>query len=293
VVKEELDPPIEVQTWEEVNKTWLGAVEKEKTLVTLLFGMISIVAIFLIFCIFYMIVVEKTKDIGIIKSVGATSSGVAGIFLGYGLAIGLVGAGAAALLHRTHQLATRHAPRVHQHLDQEIYAFTIPNTMDGREVFWICVAVISSVLGVRFRRLAMNPVEAHVGMRRFGFWILDFGFEIPNSKSQSNQNEHDSSRSNRPPPLLRDPARRESSNSRWATASSMYANVDLSIRRQFLAIEGQRIGQTRCCTSWALDAADAGSIRYNGRDIAKMSPGLRVLHARFRPSSSSITSSPS
>jgi hypothetical protein len=32
----------------------------------------------LIFCIFYMIVVEKTKDIGIIKSVGATSGGCRG-----------------------------------------------------------------------------------------------------------------------------------------------------------------------------------------------------------------------
>ena len=86
-----IDPPIAVETWEEANKTWLGAVEKEKTLVTLLFAMISIVAIFLIFCIFYMIVVENTRDIGIIKSVGATSEGVAGIFLGYGLTIGIIG----------------------------------------------------------------------------------------------------------------------------------------------------------------------------------------------------------
>ena len=41
---------------------------------TVLFGLISVVAVFLIFCIFYMIVVEKTRDIGIIKSVGATST---------------------------------------------------------------------------------------------------------------------------------------------------------------------------------------------------------------------------
>ena len=50
-----------VQTWEESQATWLGAVEKEKVLVTFLFGIISVVAIFLIFCIFYMIVVEKTQ----------------------------------------------------------------------------------------------------------------------------------------------------------------------------------------------------------------------------------------
>ena len=87
-----------VQTWEESNRVWLHAIENEKVLVMFLFGLISIVAVFLIFCIFYMIVVEKTRDIGIIKSVGATGSGVAGIFLGYGLAIGIVGAGMGLLL---------------------------------------------------------------------------------------------------------------------------------------------------------------------------------------------------
>ena len=85
--------PVTVETWLESQALFIHAVEKEKALVTFLFGMISIVAIFLIFCIFYMIVVEKTKDIGIIKSVGATSGGVAGIFLGYGMAIGIVGSG--------------------------------------------------------------------------------------------------------------------------------------------------------------------------------------------------------
>jgi len=42
-----------------------------------------------------MIVVEKTRDIGILKSLGASSSGVMGIFLGYGLSLGLVGSASA------------------------------------------------------------------------------------------------------------------------------------------------------------------------------------------------------
>src|SRR5205814_7358470 len=86
------DPfPIEVQTWKEVHEDFIHAVEKEKGLVTILFGLISIVAVFLIFCIFYMIVVEKTRDIGIIKSVGATSGGIAASVLGHGMASGIVG----------------------------------------------------------------------------------------------------------------------------------------------------------------------------------------------------------
>jgi len=38
-------------------------------------------------------VVEKTRDIGILKSLGASGWGVMGIFLAYGLSLGLVGAG--------------------------------------------------------------------------------------------------------------------------------------------------------------------------------------------------------
>lgn len=167
----EVNSPIRVETWEEANATWLGAVEKEKGLVTFLFGMISIVAIFLIFCIFYMIVVEKTRDIGIIKSVGATSQGVAGIFLGYGAAIGIVGSGLGLLLG---WLIVRYINEIHtwmgkvtgvQIWNPEVYAFdTIPNTMNSNEVAVILtVAVIASILGAlvpAIRAAQMNPVEA-------------------------------------------------------------------------------------------------------------------------------------
>jgi lipoprotein-releasing system permease protein len=139
--------------------------------------MISIVAIFLIFCIFYMIVVEKTKDIGIIKSVGATDTGVAGIFLGYGLAIGIVGAGLGLLfgyliVHNINEIhgwmgtITEKLLRERVQIwNPEVYAFdTIPNTMDPTEVGVILVvAMISAVLGAlvpAVRAARMQPVEA-------------------------------------------------------------------------------------------------------------------------------------
>jgi lipoprotein-releasing system permease protein len=160
-----------VTTWEESQAVWLHAIEKEKSLVTALFSLISIVAIFLIFCIFYMIVVEKTRDIGIIKSVGATSGGVAVIFLGYGMAIGVVGSFLGLLVGYgiVHNINFIHEEMGKllgiQIWDPQVYAFdTIPNTMNPNEVIVImAVAIISSVLGAlipAIRAASMNPVEA-------------------------------------------------------------------------------------------------------------------------------------
>lgn len=163
--------PIDVQTWEESEASYLTAIEHEKALVTVLFSLISVVAIFLIFCIFYMIVAEKTKDIGVIKSVGATNGGVACIFLGYGLAIGIVGGGCGLLVgygvvHNINYLHMMMGKLMGiQIWSPETYMFdTIPNTMNPHEVAVIVsVAVISSVLGAlvpAMRAAWLHPVDS-------------------------------------------------------------------------------------------------------------------------------------
>jgi lipoprotein-releasing system permease protein len=160
-----------VLTWEDSNRDFLGAVEHEEILMLFLFGLISVVAVFLIFCIFYMIVVEKTRDIGIVKSVGATSGGVAGIFLGYGLAIGLVGAGTGFLfgwlvVHYINQLHAWLGRELHIVIwDPKVYVFdSIPNTMNPKEVIIICsVSVLAAVLGAlvpAIRAASLHPVES-------------------------------------------------------------------------------------------------------------------------------------
>ena len=168
------DPfPVEVQTWKEVHEDFIHAVEKEKGLVTILFGLISIVAVFLIFCIFYMIVVEKTRDIGIIKSVGATSGVIASIFLGYGMAIGIVGGflglGAGWLIvhyiNQLHEWLGRISGGRIVMWDPKVYLFDlIPNTIDAKEAtIIVIVAIISSVLGAlvpALRAARLHPIEA-------------------------------------------------------------------------------------------------------------------------------------
>jgi ABC-type lipoprotein release transport system permease subunit len=168
---ESFDYPVRAMTWEESQGKYIDAVEHEVVLTTALFGIISMVAVLLIFCIFYMIVVEKTKDIGIIKSVGATSAGIMQLFLGYGLAIGVVGA---AMGFTLAFLIVRNINELHAWLGRrmgiviwspETYQFdTIPNHMNPQTVAWIlAVAVLSALVGAlvpAVRAARMEAVEA-------------------------------------------------------------------------------------------------------------------------------------
>ena len=82
-----------VSTWEQKQGPLLAAVAVEQSILNILLFFIIAVAGFGILAIFSMIVVEKTRDIGVMKALGASTSGVRGIFLGYGLLLGLVGSG--------------------------------------------------------------------------------------------------------------------------------------------------------------------------------------------------------
>ncbi len=86
-----------VQTWEQKQGPLLAAVAIEQSILNILLFFIIAVAGFGILAIFSMIVVEKTRDIGILKALGASTSGIRGIFLGYGLLLGVVGSGVGML----------------------------------------------------------------------------------------------------------------------------------------------------------------------------------------------------
>ena len=118
-----------------------------------------------------MIVVEKTRDIGILKSLGASGSGVMGIFLGYGLSLGIVGAGVGLALGLTfvaniNEIADLLGQITGQPVfDPSVYYFyKIPTIVSPFTVSWICVgavliAVLASVLPAR-RAAVLHPVKA-------------------------------------------------------------------------------------------------------------------------------------
>ncbi|HBG26764.1 MAG: hypothetical protein A2Y10_18780 [Planctomycetes bacterium GWF2_41_51] len=92
---------VNVQDFKSYKRETIAPMEKERAMMLLLFLMVGVITIFIIFVIFYMIVGGKNKDIGILKSLGASNFGIIRVFLRYAVLIGVVGAGigiAAALL---------------------------------------------------------------------------------------------------------------------------------------------------------------------------------------------------
>jgi lipoprotein-releasing system permease protein len=83
---------IQIRTWEDANRTMIEAVKKETGLVLFIFGIISFTNVFLVLAIFWSMASEKTRDIGILRALGASTTGIAWLWIRYGAVIGLVGA---------------------------------------------------------------------------------------------------------------------------------------------------------------------------------------------------------
>jgi lipoprotein-releasing system permease protein len=160
-----------VSTWRDKQGALLMAVQTETAILNVLLFLIIAVAGFGILAIFYMIVVEKTRDIGILKSLGASGRGVLGIFLAYGLSLGLVGSGAGMalgllLVHYINPIADGLGWLTgHPLFNPEVYYFfRIPTIVIPQTVAWIvagalAIAVLASVLPAR-RAAGLHPVEA-------------------------------------------------------------------------------------------------------------------------------------
>lgn len=169
---QDLIDAISAKTWAQSQAHIIAPVEKERNLVTILFAIISLVAAFLVLCILYMIVLQKTRDIGIIKSIGGSSAGAAGIFLFYGAAVGIVGATVGTALgywfviniNEVQSFLTWLNPSW-QVWDRSVYSFDeIPHTVRFADMATVFIAaIIASTSGsvlAAWRAGAMQPVEA-------------------------------------------------------------------------------------------------------------------------------------
>lgn len=83
--------PFYARTWLERNKNLFRAIQTEKVVMFIILVVAIIIAAFNISSTLVMTVMEKTKDIGVIKSLGASSLSIMKIFLYQGLFVGVLG----------------------------------------------------------------------------------------------------------------------------------------------------------------------------------------------------------
>ena len=163
--------PYRIDTWRDLQGPLLAAVRMETTILNILLFMIIAVAGFGILATFFMIVVEKTRDIGILKALGAPSTGVMSIFLSYGVSLGVVGSGvgmflgllfvwnintiAAGLEWVTGQEVFDPTVYYFQEIPVQINPFTIAWVTAGA----VAIAIMASILPA-IRAARLHPVEA-------------------------------------------------------------------------------------------------------------------------------------
>jgi lipoprotein-releasing system permease protein len=90
-IQNNLGFPFWTQNWMQMNKNLFSALKMEKRVMFIILSLIVLVATFNIISALIMIVMEKNKDIAILKSMGATSQSVMKIFIYQGMIIGVIG----------------------------------------------------------------------------------------------------------------------------------------------------------------------------------------------------------
>jgi len=90
-IQSKLGFPFWTQNWMQMNKNLFSALKLEKHVMFIILSLIVLVAAFNIISALIMIVMEKNKDIAILKSMGATSRSIMKIFIFQGLIIGVIG----------------------------------------------------------------------------------------------------------------------------------------------------------------------------------------------------------
>ncbi len=162
-LSKDLGFPFFVRTWFDLHRNLFAWLENNNFIMTIIFSLIILVAAFNIIGTLFMIVLEKTKDIGILRSMGARARDIRRIFLFEGLWIGMIGAALGivlALLLAYVQLEWKILS-----LKSDVYFMdSVPVELNGFYFLWgglfsigLCM-LAASVPAIRAAKL--NPVDA-------------------------------------------------------------------------------------------------------------------------------------
>jgi lipoprotein-releasing system permease protein len=167
----QLGPDFRVSTWLEENSVFLGALVVEKNVMFYLLFFIMIVAALCILSALITFVVQKTREIGMLKALGATDLQVAGLFLSQSGFVGVVGVlaglglGILAIAYRNEFLRFMNHLTGFELFPASIYGFgELPALIAPGDVALICgSAFVICLLGgfvPAWRAGRLKPVEA-------------------------------------------------------------------------------------------------------------------------------------
>lgn len=152
-----------VQSWKVVNEGLLSAVRFEKFVLIAILSLLLMIACFAVSVILNMIVREKIKDIGILKSIGYTNKNIRKIFTIEGLIIGVSGMVLASIISPFILIALQKLFKVYMK-DSYYYLDELPLYISVAELSAVYIitfiVVFISTIYPAVRASRMNPVEA-------------------------------------------------------------------------------------------------------------------------------------
>jgi lipoprotein-releasing system permease protein len=166
-----LKPPEHAMTWIEMNRQYFDAVRLERTVMAFLLFFIVIVAAFGIMNTLITVTVQKRREIGIMKAVGATIGQIMGVFLFQGIVVGvfgtITGLGLGMTLIRFRNEFSQWLSRTLQIeiFPRQVYQFSqIPAEVIPSDVAKICIAafIICSLAALipAYFAARVDPVKA-------------------------------------------------------------------------------------------------------------------------------------
>jgi lipoprotein-releasing system permease protein len=144
---------VTVQSWKQYRRSSIAPLENEQTEMSVMFGFVGITTVFIVLVVFYMIISHKSKDIGILKSIGASNVDIIELFSGYAFLVGIVGSGIGLYagwvflvkINRIENWLFEHFG--FQLWDRTIYAIgDIPNQVEFKTLAVIVVSAIAACL---------------------------------------------------------------------------------------------------------------------------------------------------
>ncbi len=158
-----LGTPFWTRTWQEMYRNLFSALKLEKCAMFVILTFIVLVAAFNIIIALIMLVMEKSRDIAILKALGATPDKVMRIFVVQGMLIGFVGTLLGACAGVAGAAILARYPIIE--LPEEIYTIpTLPISIEGTDILIICaVALVICFLATIYpslRAARLEPVEA-------------------------------------------------------------------------------------------------------------------------------------